>query len=313
MSTPKLSVVIATFKRYEVLPEAIDSILSQQRLTRKDIEIIVVDNTPATERQVVNNGHKCDHFITEDISGLSRARNIGIKSSSAQLIAFLDDDAIASPTWASEAINLMSKNPNWDVIGGRIIARYPDNNKPIWIDAKLEEFLSCIDWKVDQPTSMADDDIWIAGANMIFRRRVFERGIGFDERLGRNGSSSLLSNDETKLFESVGKNRIYYVPQMAVDHVIPNSRLDPQWFRKRIFWQAISDIIAGTTWLSSEEAYQRFADDILQVPAEYRSYRAMEFVPRNSEDMNRQLRMIYSQLMIMMHGAPNFCWPQEQG
>ena len=37
-----------------------------------------------------------------------------------------------------------------------------------------------------------------------------------------------------------------------------HSRLDPQWFRKRIFWQAISDIIAGTTWLSADEAYQRF-------------------------------------------------------
>jgi hypothetical protein len=138
-------------------------------------------------------------------------------------------------------------------------------------------------------------------------------GIGFDERLGRNGSSSLLSNDETELFNSIGKNRIYYVPQMAVDHVIPTSRLDPQWFRKRIFWQALSDIIVGITWLSSEDAYQRFADDILHVPAEYRSYRAMEFEPKSSEDMNRQLRLIYSQLMIMMHGAPTFRWPQAQG
>ena len=104
----------------------------------------------------------------------------------------------------------MESNPDWDVIGGRILAKYPENNKPIWIDAKLEEFLSCIDWPVDQPTAMKDG-VWIAGANMVFRQRVFERGIGFDERLGRNGSSSLLSNDETELFEAIGKDRIYYV------------------------------------------------------------------------------------------------------
>ena len=312
MSSPKLSVVIATFRRYDVLSNAIDSLLSQQRLARGDLEIIVVDNTPAGERQIVRNADQCDRFITEDISGLSRARNIGIQASLAQLVAFLDDDAIASPTWASEAIELLESNADWDVIGGRILPKYPEENKPIWIDAKLEEFLSCIDWPVDQPTAMADG-VWIAGANMVFRRRVFERGIGFDEQLGRTGSSSLLSNDETKLFEAIGRDRIYYVPQMVVDHVIPLSRLDPQWFRKRIFWQAVSDIIAGTTWMSLDEAYQRFADDILHVPAEYRSYRAMEFEPKSSEDMNRQLRLIYSQVMIMMHGAPTFRWPQTQG
>jgi len=310
MATPKLSIVISTYRRYDVLPEAIDSILSQEGLKREDYQIIVVDNTPAGDRQAVQNSDECDQFITEDIAGLSRARNIGVKRATAELVAFLDDDALASPTWAIEAIELFLSNPQWDVIGGRILAKYPSNNKPIWIDAKLEEFLSCIDWPVEKPTAMADG-VWIAGANMVFRKRVFEQGIGFDEKLGRNGSSSLLSNDETKLFEAIGKEKIYYVPQMAVDHVIPISRLDPQWFRKRIFWQAVSDIIAGTTWLSLDDAYERFADDIIHVPAEYRSYRAMEFEPSSSEDMNRQLRLIYSQVMIMMHGAPSFRWPEE--
>ena len=311
MPSPKLSIVVATFRRYDVLPEAIDSILAQSKLSREDLEIIVVDNTPADERQGVRNADQCDYFLTEDISGLSRARNIGIQASNAELIAFLDDDAIASPTWAFEAIELMKANPNWEVIGGRIIAQYPNNKKPFWIDAKLEEFLSCLDWQVNEPTSILDG-VWIAGANMVFRRRVFERGIGFDERLGRKGSSSLLSNDETYLFETIGKKYIYYVPGMTVHHVIPASRLEPQWFRKRIFWQAVSDIIAGSTWLSSSDAYRQFSDDILHVPAEYRSYRAMEFEPTSSEDMNRQLRLIYSQVMIMMHGAPNYRWPQGQ-
>ncbi|QEY31801.1 glycosyltransferase family 2 protein [Synechococcus sp. RSCCF101] len=310
MTKPKLSIVIATFKRYDTLANSINSVLTQEHVDREDLEIIVVDNTPPGERKPVYNAIKCDQFITEDISGLSRARNIGIEASCAELIAFLDDDAMASSTWASEAIDLFSNNPQWDVIGGRILAKYPANRKPVWIDSKLEEFLSCIDWPVDQPTSMAEG-VWIAGANMVFRRRVFQQGIGFDERLGRNGTSALLSNDETELFEAIGKDRIYYVPQMAVDHLIPIERLDPQWFRKRIFWQALSDIVAGTVWLSSKDASQRFADDILNVPAEYRSYRAMEFEPSNSEDMNRQLRLIYSQLMIMMNGSPTFTWPKS--
>ena len=136
MASPKLSIVIATFRRYDVLPDAINSVLSQEGVPRDDLEIIVVDNTPIGERQVVRNADQCDRYITEDISGLSRARNIGIQASRAELIAFLDDDAIASPSWASEAIDFLNSNPQWDVIGGKILAKYPENNKPIWIDAK---------------------------------------------------------------------------------------------------------------------------------------------------------------------------------
>ena len=310
MSKPKLSIIIATYDRYDVLPNAIKSLLEQRHVSRDELEIIVVDNSPVHLRQQVSSHHHCDLFLIEDIPGLSRARNIGISKSTSDLIAFLDDDAIASPTWAVEAIEIFSSNPGWDVIGGRILAKYPDSGKPNWIDSKLEEFLSCIDWPVDQPSPIANGT-WIAGANMIFRRRVFEQGIGFDERLGRNGSSTLLSNDETELFKSIGENRIYYIPGMAVDHVIPVSRLNPRWFRRRIFWQALSDITAGTLWLSFEDAQKCFSDELIHVPAEYRSYRAMEFEPSNSDDMNRQLRLIYAHVMIMMHGALSFKWPNS--
>lgn len=307
MHHKKLSIVIATYKRYDVLPNAIDSVLRQSDLDRNEIEIIVVDNTPPGEREEVTNASLVDAFITEDISGLSRARNIGISASAADLVAFLDDDAIASPTWAIEAIQHMEASPHYNVIGGRIRAKYQTGQKPLWIDSKLEEFLSCIDWPVQVPTPTSEG-VWIAGANMIFRKKVFDSGVGFDEKLGRNGVTTLLSNDETELFESIGHESIYYIPGMSVDHIIPPSRTRPEWFRKRIFWQALSDIAAGTLWLSADDAATRFAEDIIHVPAEYRSYRAMEFPPANSDDMNRQLRLIYSHMMIHMHGAPTFQW-----
>jgi glycosyltransferase involved in cell wall biosynthesis len=302
-----LSVIVATYRRYDVLPRAIDSLLCQKNISRQHLEIIVVDNTPKIYREKVHNASECDTFIYEDISGLSRARNIGVKISNSDLIAFLDDDAIANPNWAHEAVSLMHSNPQWQVIGGRILADYRDTEKPIWINSKLEEFLSCIDWPVSEPMPISKG-YWIAGANMIFRRNVFANGLQFDERLGRNGSTSLLSNDETELFEAIGKENIYYVPSMPVQHVIPANRLDPKWFRKRIFWQALSDIIADTHWLTPVEARKKFSEEIINVPAEYRSFRAMEFKPQSADDMDRQLRLIYSMVINMMDGAPCFTW-----
>jgi glycosyltransferase involved in cell wall biosynthesis len=303
----QLSVVISTYCRYDVLPRAIESLLAQHGVKREDYEIVVVDNTPPGQRQKVTISSLCDRFITEDISGLSRARNIGISLAEAPLIAFLDDDAIANSSWVKEAIDLMNGHPHWQVLGGQILADYREGEKPEWMDHKLEEFLSCVDWPVEEPKAMSEG-YWIAGANMVFRSQVFDGGLGFDERLGRNGNSSLLSNDETELFEQIGKNNIFYTPTMAVQHVIPVNRLKPEWFRKRVYWQALSDIIAGTVWMTAEEARMRFEEDLVQVPAEYRSYHAMDFKPRNSEDMNRQLRMIYSMLIMLKEGAPSFEW-----
>ena len=303
----KISVIISTYCRYEVLPRAIDSLLAQQNVSRDDIEIIVVDNTPKEGRQNVANSSLCDHFIHEDISGLSRARNRGISIASAPLVAFLDDDAIAHTTWMREALDLMGAHPKWQVLGGRIIADYREAERPVWMDSKLEEFLSCVDWPVEKATPMSEGT-WIAGANMVFRRQVFESGVGFDTRLGRNGTTSLLSNDETELFEKIGKENIIYTPSMPVQHVIPANRLRPEWFRKRVYWQALSDLIAGTVWMTAVEATARFQEDIVKVPAEYRSYHAMDFKPRNSEEMNRQLRLIYSMVISLSGGLPDFEW-----
>lgn len=308
----KISVIVATYCRYDVLPRAVDSLLAQEGVNRDDFEIIVVDNTPQEKRQKVANESLCDHFIHEDISGLSRARNLGISIAQAPLVAFLDDDAIAHPDWMSEALTLMETNPDWQVLGGRILADYREAERPIWMDSKLEEFLSCVDWPVQKPTPMSEG-VWIAGANMVFRKKVFDSGVGFDRRLGRNGGSTLLSNDETQLFEKIGKENIFYTPSMPVQHVIPANRLRPQWFRKRVYWQALSDLIAGTVWMSAAEAHDRFQEDIVQVPAQYRSYHAMTFKPRDSEDMNRQLRLIYSMIISLSEGLPDFEWPGSEG
>ena len=197
-----LSIVVATYRRYDVLPRAIDSLLGQKNISRQQLEIIVVDNTPIKYREKVHNSSECDIFLYEDVSGLSRARNIGVNISNSDLIAFLDDDAIANEYWAQEAVSIMHSNPHWQVVGGQILADYRDTEKPVWINSKLEEFLSCIDWPVSEPVPMSKG-YWIAGANMIFRRGVFANGLKFDERLGRNGSTGLLSNDETELFEAI--------------------------------------------------------------------------------------------------------------
>jgi glycosyltransferase involved in cell wall biosynthesis len=87
---PKVSVIIPTYQRANIVSQAIKSVLAQ---TYQDYEIIVVndgstDNTPEALGQFGNE----IKIIHQTNQGLSAARNTGIRASQGDYIAFLDDD-----------------------------------------------------------------------------------------------------------------------------------------------------------------------------------------------------------------------------
>ena len=89
---PKVSVVISTHNRREMLKRAIDSVLKQ---TFQDFEIIVVDdgNEPAEEVAKSFSDARI-RYVRHEIPhrGAPAARNTGIRSSQGEFVAFLDDD-----------------------------------------------------------------------------------------------------------------------------------------------------------------------------------------------------------------------------
>lgn len=95
---PKVSVIIPTYQRANIVSEAINSVLAQ---TYKDYEIIVVndgstDKTPEVLKQF---GDQIT-VIHQANKGLSAARNTGIRASQGDYIAFLDDDDL----WANHKL-----------------------------------------------------------------------------------------------------------------------------------------------------------------------------------------------------------------
>lgn len=88
----KVSVVIPTHNRPELLKRAVNSVLGQ---TFKDLEVIVVDDgLEKRADEVINNFHdsRLKYIQHSEEKGGSVARNTGIKASSGNFIAFLDDD-----------------------------------------------------------------------------------------------------------------------------------------------------------------------------------------------------------------------------
>ena len=91
-SAPRASVILATYRRPQVLPRAIRSVLDQ---TCGDWELLVVDDEPSAEtaRIVASFPDVRIRYVPHDRNrGLCAARNTGIRQARGEFIAFLDDD-----------------------------------------------------------------------------------------------------------------------------------------------------------------------------------------------------------------------------
>lgn len=117
---PKVTVIIPTYKRSDVLSRAIESVLNQ---TYSDIEIVVVDdNDPYNDfrkntelvMERYHDNNKIRYIKHERNKNGSAARNTGIKNSTGKYIAFLDDDDEYQPGKIENCVKRMeSLDESW--------------------------------------------------------------------------------------------------------------------------------------------------------------------------------------------------------
>ena len=95
----KISVIIPTKNRADSLRVTLDHLLRQ---LKKNDEVIIIDNKSTDHTKIVVDTFRKKKLLptiiykVENLSGPSYARNLGIKSSSNDILAFLDDDCIVS-------------------------------------------------------------------------------------------------------------------------------------------------------------------------------------------------------------------------
>ena len=108
----KISVIIPTFNRLDLLKRAIDSVLNQ---SIKPYDIIVVDDgsTDGTS-EMIQHKYKSINLIQQKNSGVSAARNSGIKNAQGDWIALLDSDDEWKKNKLEEQVNKLTKNPKYD-------------------------------------------------------------------------------------------------------------------------------------------------------------------------------------------------------
>ena len=129
------------------------------------------------------------------------------------------------------------------VVGGRIEPVW-EAERPPWLSDALAVGLTIIDWS-DEPRLIPDVRVaWLAGANMALSAAVLRETGGFHPALDRVGTNMLSSGDVFLQKEVIARGYpCLYYPGMAVDHLVPASRLRKDWFVRRYYWQGVSDAV----------------------------------------------------------------------
>ena len=242
---PLVTAVICTHNRADYLCNAIDSVLAQEA-DGFGYELLVVDNasTDRTASICADYGGRPNvRCIREPELGLCRARNTGWQAAAGRYVAYLDDDAVARPGWMRAIADGFRRSPEPGVVGGPVRPIW-EAARPRWLADELAVGLTIIDWSV-VPKLIPDLHLeWLVGANMAVPARVLREIGGFHPSLDRVGRRMLSSGDVFLQQQVLGRGLdCLYHPDMAVDHLVPVSRLCQDWFVKRYYWQGVSDAV----------------------------------------------------------------------
>ncbi|MBB3750251.1 glycosyltransferase involved in cell wall biosynthesis [Mycolicibacterium sp. BK634] len=256
-----VSVVICAYttERWERLRHAVDSVLTG---SGEPVDLIVVidhcDELLDSASQLYGADRRVRVIPNTETQGLSGARNTGVRAARGDVVAFLDDDAVAQPGWADD---LGSHFSDMTVagVGGYASPVWPET-RPSWMPAEFDWVVGCS--YNGQPKQLAPVRNPI-GCNMSLRRSVFLQVGGFRSEVGRVGATPV-GCEETELFIRIragdDSNQVLFDPDIRVDHHVSEDRTTLRYFVRRCYHEGLSkavvtDLAGAADGLSSERSY----------------------------------------------------------
>lgn len=161
-----VAAVVPTYNRADILGETLAAILNQ---THRPTEVVVVDDgspTDATEQLVKTLGSPVKYVRVLN-GGPSAARNAGVAASSAEWVAFCDDDDLWTPDYLARAAALMGAAPDVQ----SIFADLKYIRDGVW-DERTKF--------ADAPPGYWDGDFTTVGADRVYRESFYRRVFRFN-------------------------------------------------------------------------------------------------------------------------------------
>lgn len=228
LPAPFISVVVPTFNRAAWLREALATLVRQRTDDRFEYEVVVVDNASVDDTAEVVSAMAAEsavgvRYFCQEQAGDAPTRNLGVRESDGEWLAFFDDDQLAPAGWL---LNL------WDaaeftashIVGGPIKLAV-DANELKQLGPWCREALRETDLHSELHPYVRGE---LPGTgNALVARSVFDELGLFDEAFTHGGS-------DYDFFNRARAARIeqWYAPAAAIFHRVDRDRLTPQRLRK---------------------------------------------------------------------------------
>lgn len=228
------SIIVCTYNRAESLRDTLRALKAQEAPANCQWEVVVVDNNSSDHtRDVVEEAQRewpSVHYEFECRQGLSYARNHGIACAKGDVILFTDDDVLPEPGWLQATLSGMAEH-GADACGG-YIAPIWETTPPAWLTERFYGFLAVRTERTDDYAILSAAQAPF-GANMAFRRTVFDQVGLFDTNRGRKGNV-LASGEDGEMFERILAARLaaVFLGRSRVHHKVESFRLSKRYFRR---------------------------------------------------------------------------------
>ena len=258
MKKPLVSVVVSLYNKGELIARAIESVLAQGF---QDFEIIVVDDCSTDEGpDRVREFHdpRIRLIRTERNSGPGLARDLGIKASASDLIAFLDADDEWKPRFLQSCVRFLETHPD----AGLVATGYE-----IWQKgARHSVVLDMPEQIIHDPFALWRESFFTSSSSVTFRRNAYLESGGFD--LGLR-----VGEDLNLWIRMAMRYPVGYIPEaLAIYHQEHPGRETARWFLGK-----------PRPWIFSEE--------FMPVPEEFKKTPIHEsFLELKALDAERYMR-----------------------
>jgi glucosyl-dolichyl phosphate glucuronosyltransferase len=257
----KASVIVNTHNRPDYLEGCLRA-LSRQSIPQTDYEIVVVDNSSARYRDenkriadlvAQENAGLLVRYVYDDVmGGLTHSRNLAVATAATNVIVQADDDSLPCVDYVATAVAALA-DPDVALVKGRMVAKYEGGEPDPELIRKLKKpahagYIIADFTVIDLGNDRVEIDPNIAYAsNCAFKKDFYLKAGGYGPDgfpapfLYWNGSGEY---HYAKAAPQLGL-QVWYEPKMFADHIIPTSRLKPEFFFARSFYYGIAGSISS--------------------------------------------------------------------
>jgi glycosyltransferase involved in cell wall biosynthesis len=238
------TIIICTYNNAASLECVLAALAVQVAPAGVDWDVLVVENncTDGTLQVVQAARERSPAFrlrtVSEPKQGLTPARHRGVRETTSEWLAFIDDDCLVADDWIRRAVETITRHPRCGGLGGTVRLAFQGEAPPLPDD---------IGWVLARQVYPDERRVAsLVGAGMALRRRALDetgwlQAPLLEDRIGRRlvsgGDAELASRIEHAGWE------LWFTPACRIEHLIPPERTTRPYLRSLARGLGVSQIM----------------------------------------------------------------------